>query len=184
MKNLKLSIVSAVFLVTIAGCTPAGNSTIKPTMIATSQTIKVGKVITITISTLTTAVTGGNFNLTQVDTGFIYSPKINQGTNEPIAPYLYEDSNLPPGSDPLLFPIDSDLEIVTPVTGSNNVPPTVAAVRIGDQSQATFTIKAKSVGFAVLRGGFLNTTVELPDQFKRTPFVPAYDGEITIQVVP
>ena len=184
MKNLNFLIVCMSSLVIIVGCRLLESINPKPTMTAASQTIKVGEVTTITMSAPTRSVTGGNTNLTRIDTGFIYSPKINQGTNEPIAPYLYEDSNLPPGSGPLLFPIDSDLEILTPVTGSNNVPPTVAAVRIGDQSQATFTIKAKSVGFAVLRGGFLNTTVEFPDQFKRTPFVPAYDGEITIQVVP
>ena len=184
MKNLKLSIVSAVFLVTIAGCTPAGNSTIKPTMTAISQTIKVGQVITITMSTLTIAVTSGNFNLTPIDTGFIYSPKINQSTNEPIAPYLYEDTVLPSGSDPLLFPVDPDLEVITPITGINNVPSTVSTVRIGDQSQVTFTIKGKSVGTAILRGGFLNTTVEFPNHFKRTPFLPEYDGLISIQIVP
>ena len=184
MKSFKLFIASTIFLFTIVGCTPAGNSTIKPIITATSQTIKVGQVITITMSTLTIAVTGGNTNLTQIDTGFIYSPKINQGTNEPIAPYLYEDTVLPPGSDPLLFPVDPDLEVVTPITGINNVPSTVSTVRIGDQSQVTFTIKGKSVGTAILRGGFLNTTVEFPNHFKRTPFLPEYDGLISIQIVP
>ena len=171
-------------LVIIVGCRLLESINPKPTMTAASQTIKVGEVTTITMSAPTRSVTGGNTNLTRIDTGFIYSPKINQGTNEPIAPYLYEDTVLPPGSDPLLFPVDPDLEVVTPITGINNVPSTVSTVRIGDQSQVTFTIKGKSVGTAILRGGFLNTTVEFPNHFKRTPFLPEYDGLISIQIVP
>jgi hypothetical protein len=177
--------ISAVILISIVGCTPAENFFTKPSISIDVQTIKVGQTATITITAPTKAVTGGNLNLTFKDTGFIYSPKINQLPNDPPAPYLPNSgTGIVIGSEPNFFPIDSDLEVILPLTGSDNVPQRVATVRVNDQSKVTFMIKGKTVGTAVLRGAFLTSSVEHPDIFDRLPVYPEFDGEITIQVVP
>lgn len=76
------------------------------------------------------------------------------------------------------------IEVVSPITGNDNVPPRSPVVQEGDLSKTTFVIKGKSVGTAVVRGGFHSSSVEYPTAFLRTPLNPEYDGKITIQVVP
>ena len=176
--------VGVISTICLFGCTPAGNFFTKPNMTADNLTIKVGQFVTINMTAPTRTVTGGDPDLTQVDSGFIYSPKLNQLPNDPPAPYLPKEIGFFPMSEPSLFPIDSNLEVTTPIIGSDNVSSRVSTTRINDQSKVTFMVKGKSVGTAIIRGGFLNTTVQYPDRFKRTPGYPEYDGEITIQVIP
>ena len=185
MKNLGLLVMVTGILVFMTGCTPAGNFFTRPNMTADTLTIKVGQTLTINMFAPTRFVTGGNTDLTFVDTGFIYSPKQNQLPTEPPAPYLTKETGFFPGSEPNLFPVDADLEVILPITGNDNVPPRVHTIKEGDQSKVSFVLKGKTVGIAVLRGGFLTTAVQYPDRFQRTPAgYPEYDGEITIQVVP
>jgi hypothetical protein len=179
MKILNFSLIGIVILGILTGCTPVANSTLTPDMTASKLILKVGETATITMTAPTIAITGGNTNLTMVDTGFIYSPNPNQ-----TAPYLLDTNASLSGPGPEIFPIALQLEVVLPVTGSDNVPPRVSVVKEGDLSKATFVVKGKSVGTALIRGGFLGSTVEDPTKFRRTPFVPNYDGTLTIQVVP
>ncbi len=184
MKNLHLLTIGAAILVSFTACSAAVNFFTKPNMTADSRVIKVGQTATITMTAPTKAITGGDPNLTHIYTGFFYSSNLNQLPGGPPAPYLFGSKGLYAGSEPTLFPIDADLEVVSPTTGSDNVPPKVAIVTVGEQSKITFTVKGKSVGTAILRGGFLSGTVEDPNFSSRLPVYSDYDGEITIQVVP
>ena len=184
MKNLNFLIIFVAILVAIVGCTPAGDFYVKPNLTSNNQIIKVGQSATITMTAPTIAVTGGNLNLTFVDTGFIYSPKINQSASDPLSPYFPDAVGFVAGSEPSFFPIDTDLEVISPVADSDNVPSRVTAVRESDLSKVTFIVKGKNVGIAVIKGGFLTSALENPNNFKRTPMRLDNDGEIILQVIP
>ena len=184
MKKLYLFTINVVISGITTGCTPAGDFYVKPNMTANNQIIKVGQSTTITMTAPTIAVTGGNLNLTFVDTGFIYSPKINQSASDPLSPYFPDAVGFVAGSEPSFFPIDTDLEVISPVTGSDNVPSRVTAVRENDLSKVIFIVKGKNVGTAVIKGGFLTSALENPNNFKRTPMRLDNDGEIILQVIP
>jgi hypothetical protein len=176
-----LAIYAINILLVLIGCTPSATGT--PQISASKLTIKVGEVISIVTSAPTQYVTNGN--LLFKDSGFLYSPSeipITAPDGDIKGPYsgetLYDSK----------FPIDSDIEIVSPTVINSNLPPKILAVREGNLSKATFQIKGKSAGVAILRTGFLAELVL--DQYpkdcgcSRTPKVAAFDGEIIIQVVP
>ncbi len=178
-------------LIGLYGCTPPGSNT-RPQMTADKLIIKVGETATITMTAPRRAITTSPDQPIPVnDTGFLFTPdpnqptqNPNQSTNQSSAPYLLNIDGVLAGPQPSAFPIAPQLEMVIPITGTDNVPPRVTTTNEGDQSKATFIVKGKSAGTVILRGGFLSNAVEVPNTFKRTPFVPIFDGIITIQVVP
>ncbi len=191
MKKTNIFLLGLAFLSGLFGCTPASSNT-QPNLTSDKLTIKVGESAIITLIAPTRTITSSPDLPTQVnDTGFLYTPDPNQPVMNPnqtinlqSAPYLLDINGALSGPSPSAFPISSHLEVILPITGSDNIPSRVTVAREGDQSKATFTIKGKSLGTVILKGGFLSNIVEVPNNFKRTPFVPVYDGIVTIQVVP
>jgi hypothetical protein len=83
-----------------------------------------------------------------------------------------------------LFPLAPFVEVVNPISANPSVPELQATTLVASLPQATFTLKAVSVGTAVIHGGFLVNTLQFPDQYLRFPPLPEFDGKTTIQVIP
>jgi hypothetical protein len=191
MKNLALLKMSVIGLLT--SCV-AINSNTNPQITAEKAVIKIGETAVITMTAPTRAVTWNPDATFQFNnTGFIYSPNPNQpamkadGTiNFLAAPYVIDSATgIALNSPTSIFPIAPQLEVVAPLTGNDNVPARMATVQDGDLSKVTFTVKGKSVGTATIRGGFLShSPVQPENKFHRTPFVPLYDGSVSIEVIP
>jgi hypothetical protein len=185
MKKLQLCVFSAVTLGILSSCSSPDNFMTQPLMTADTLTVKVGQTATVTMTAPNRIVVTNYPNQTAVYSAFIYSEKAGQPSSTTSAPYFPAvGGGLQPGTEPSFFPVSSLLEVMSPVTGSSNVPPRSPVSQEGDLSKTTFVIKGKSVGTAVLRGGFHSSSVEYPTAFLRTPLNPEYDGKITIQVVP
>jgi hypothetical protein len=171
---------SLLLIVCLTGCW-TNWATVPPRIATSKPQVKVGELFEITI-TNPSGVFRGNANLTFVTRAFIYSP---QNTPLLLAPYDplstggFEVSTLPE-----LFPLASSIEVVTPSSTNPSVPSLQVTSVVASLPQATFTLKAVSVGIAVIRGGFLVNSTQYPDNYTRLPPFLGYDGEITIQVVP
>ncbi len=178
-----------IYCIVLSGCTPIAMTT--PQITADFFTIKVGQTVTIKMTVPNKSVIGGNLNLTYVTEGFFYSPNPDApqfNLAQPPAPYVPKSRNSGGGfvteSDAMLFPINSVVEIISPLANSTNVASRIVATKEAEIAQVVLSLKGKSVGNAVIRGAFVWSSIEYPQNFDRTPGNTNYDGTITIQVVP
>jgi hypothetical protein len=167
----------------LSSCLGGNGSVSRPSISASKAQIQVGESITITIS-LRGQPLQSSPGYDPIEKAFIYSPNPLEEVGYP-APYApMPNGGFDPKTDPSLFPIAPILEITTPTTPSSNVPPLVDIISENSQIKGVFVIKAKAIGSAKIKGGFLLTTLQYPNNYGRTPIIPSFDGEIIIQVVP
>jgi hypothetical protein len=179
----KISLIICSLAVSLIACTPGTDFTGKPSITTLNTQIKVGETTTITV-TKAGGVFQGNSNLTFKTQGFIYSPKVQPVSGLP-APYApLAEGGFQADTLPSLFPVDSAVEITTPVTSSANIPVPIDTTVENNVVRAIFTIKGKSVGLVTIKAGFLVNSLEYSNNYVRIPAFPDFDGEITIQVVP
>jgi hypothetical protein len=171
-------------LIALAGCNLGTSSTSKPNLSAAQSQISIGQSTTITMTLTGDAFRSDRTDLTQTITAFIYSPASDTPGPYRPAPYVPLTSGFDPQSDPKLFPVSVALEVVIPTTGANNVPPRIPVTIVNGVVKATFEVRGRSTGTVILRGAYVWSSVQFPEQFVRVPQYTDFDGEVTIQVVP
>jgi hypothetical protein len=169
-------------LVLLWGCTP-GASIIGPVEVTVSKLeVAVGESVTLTarFRDIPTDARMSETYLAAIPHAYVFS------TRDPsTAPYHPDESgNLLPSGDPRQFPVDAALEVQTPVTGSNNVPPLNPASRENGVLSSTFVLKGRSVGKAHVHVGFLleSKRAPQPSGWTRVPLMPSGLGSVTITV--
>ena len=169
---MKIIYLISIFLAfVLVSCTKSLALNGKVSIIASSTVIKVGEQATLT------------FDIPPIESA--------PGTN-PVPGkcygnlYLGNTGNRPFGDDPYLnnkkdFPVPSQLRVVTPVTGADNVPPLIPATKESNGHwTASFVIEGAQVGLAALGGDFVCIPDADPAYFGRYTGEP---GKIFITVI-
>ena len=168
---MKLSILIFVFL-GVVSCTPPLATTGQVNITASSTTIKVGEQATLTFElipgvvdpTVTPAVGKyyGNLYLGNIGNRPFDNPRIDNKKD---------------------FPVPSQIKMIVPVTGTDNVPPLnlINAQTQNGHMTATFVIEGASEGVAALGGDFVFIPDADPAYFSR---FEETSGKIFITVLP
>ncbi len=121
-------------------------------------------------------------NSTSMPRGPIYAFLYSTRTSPNNGPYRDDaNGNVLPDSVPELFPVDSEVSIINPNTGSGNVPMPILASYESDKLKARFTIQAREAGAVVIRAGFVSQD---PPGFWSRMFTIDYDAKVSITIAP
>ncbi len=184
MKNIRVAFLCLVLAIGLSSCQLFNMDCCmginQITISSPTTQLRVGETISISVSTPETNLKP-YLGPTWAAEAFIYSPISNSSDLAPYAPL--SSGGFSAASDPTNFPVQNTIEITSPITGANNVPPRVAATFGNSKGSATFTIRGKAVGTVLLKAGFVLTRAEVPNNFGRFPSIVSAEGTITLQVI-